>query len=98
MPIGISAVEMEVPARQQLVGSIDGAMRISAVPTPITGPVLARGVTGRAAVGLPALLQPWTVTAKARISRRAVGRPAVTSTGGTVPWVVQAKGLGRRTV
>jgi hypothetical protein len=92
----VSHVEMDVPARQPRVGELNGATTLSAIPPPITGVVMARGVPGRATTGLPALLMPWTVVARGRTSRRAVGRPGVVSTGGNVPWVVMAKGLGRR--
>ena len=56
------------------------------------------GVASKATVGSPAAVQPVvaTVRAKGRTSRRAVGKPRVTATGPGVPWVVMAKGLGRK--
>lgn len=62
----------------------------------------ALAVGSRAATGAPSVtsvvLPAALLRARAVSSRRAVGRPSAVAQGPGVPWVVRARGIGRRTV
>lgn len=87
--------------------SLTGMVAVSSVPSQravglprllIATQAQPRSVASAARVGMPAAQAGVTVVVKpkGRATRRAVGRPAVTSIGPGVAWVVYAKGLGRR--